>query len=127
MTYTAIPYAMLIEGCPSHDVGFQAVIDFGHELEGQSLVFGSAVRSMTGKPRPISVRSERTFKMVVAGMQCVSKSYSFARTCRIRAGDRSAMISFAMTSIRASQSGGGIGVLSFTLSLSPSVSLFLPP
>lgn len=58
-----------------------------------------------------------TFRMVVAGIQCVSKSYNLARTCRIRAGERSSMISFAMTSIKASQSGGGIGVFSLTVSL----------
>ena len=71
-----------------------------------------------------------TFNTVVAGIQCVSRSYSFARTSRIRAGERSSIISFAMTSIRASQSGGGIAVLSVTLSLwsyQLHVSTILPP
>ena len=58
-----------------------------------------------------------TFRIVVAGMQWESKSYNLALTWRMRAGVRSSMISLAMTSIRASQSGGGIGVFSETLSL----------
>lgn len=55
--------------------------------------------------------------IVVGGMQWVSRSYSRARTCNSRAGDRSARISSAVKEIRASQSGGGIGVLSDTFSL----------
>lgn len=65
---------------------------------------------------------KHTFKIVVAGIQCVSKSYNFALTARILAGDRSAMMSLAITSINASQSGGGIGVFSFTTSLSSFIS-----
>lgn len=67
--------------------------------------------------RLLQIVEEHTFKMVVAGMQCVSRSYSFARTCRMRAGERSSTISLAITSIKASQSGGGIAVFSETLSL----------
>lgn len=55
--------------------------------------------------------------MVVGGIQWVSRSYSLALTWRILAGDLSAMISSATTDISASQSGGGIGVLSETFSL----------
>lgn len=55
--------------------------------------------------------------MVVGGIQWVNRSYSLALTWRIRAGDLSAMISSATTDINASQSGGGIGVLSETFSL----------
>lgn len=61
--------------------------------------------------------SGRTFRIVVAGIQCVSKSYSLARTCKILAGERSSIMSLAMTSIRASQSGGGMGVFSEIWSL----------
>lgn len=50
-------------------------------------------------------------------MQCVKRSYSRARTCSNRAGDRSARISSAIKEIRASQSGGGTGVSSVTFSL----------
>lgn len=63
------------------------------------------------------VIDDRTFRIVVAGMQCVSKSYSLARTCKILAGERSSIMSLAMTSIRASQSGGGMGVFSEIWSL----------
>lgn len=63
------------------------------------------------------VGEEHTLRIVVAGMQCESRSYSFALACIIRAGDRSAMISLAIASINASQSGGGIGVFSDTFSL----------
>lgn len=62
-------------------------------------------------------RLDHTFKTVVGGMQCVSKSYNFALTCKILAGECSATISLAICSIKASQSGGGIGVLSLTSSL----------
>lgn len=55
-----------------------------------------------------------TLMIVVGGMQCVKRSYNLARTCMILCGERSSIISFAITSIRASQSGGGIGVLSVT-------------
>lgn len=58
-----------------------------------------------------------TLIIVVGGMQCVSRSYNRARTCNSRAGDRSARISSAVNAIRASQSGGGIGVSSDTFSL----------
>lgn len=58
-----------------------------------------------------------TFKIVVGGMQWLKRSYNFARTCRILAGVCSAMISSAICAIRASQSGGGMGVLSVTFSL----------
>ena len=61
--------------------------------------------------------SARTLRMVVAGMQWLSKSYNFALTCNILAGVCSSMISFAICAIRASQSGGGIGVFSVTFSL----------
>ena len=55
--------------------------------------------------------------IVVGGMQWVKRSYNRARTCKSRAGDRSAKISSAVKPISASQSGGGIGVLSDTFSL----------
>lgn len=55
--------------------------------------------------------------MVVGGIQWVSRSYNLALTWRILAGDLSAIISSATTDISASQSGGGIGVLSETFSL----------
>lgn len=58
-----------------------------------------------------------TLRMVVGGIQCVKRSYSLARTCRILAGERSAMISSAVNEINASQSGGGIAVESVTFSL----------
>lgn len=53
----------------------------------------------------------------MGGIQCVRRSYKRARTCNIRAGDRSASISSAVKAMRASQSGGGMGVLSETFSL----------
>lgn len=58
-----------------------------------------------------------TLIIVVGGIQWVKRSYNRARTCNSRAGDRSARISSAVNAIRASQSGGGIGVLSDTFSL----------
>lgn len=60
--------------------------------------------------------------MVVGGMQCVSRSYSLARTCKILAGVCSSMISLAIWPISASQSAGGIGVVSVTFSLRHRVS-----
>jgi hypothetical protein len=59
----------------------------------------------------------QTLMIVVGGMQWVRRSYNRARTCSKRAGDRSASISSAINEIRASQSGGGIAVLSVTFSL----------
>lgn len=112
-TYATHPYPVLVEGTPLHHVGFQAVVDLWHELEGESL------GQVSHRPDNASLRFNHqcTFSTVVAGMQCVSRSYSLARTCKILAGERSSTISFAMTSMSASQSGGGIGVFSLTLSL----------
>lgn len=56
-------------------------------------------------------------RIVVAGMQCVRRSYSLLRTCRIRAGVCSANISSAIWEMSASKSGGGIAVSSLTTSL----------
>lgn len=114
-TYASHPYSVLIEGAPFHYIGLQAIVDLRHKLESESLH-----KSLSAECKYVKRKESCTFKIVVAGMQCVSKSYNFARTCSIRAGVRSSTISFAMTSIRASQSGGGIGVFSVTLSLPPS-------
>jgi hypothetical protein len=65
----------------------------------------------------VKIISDFTLSIVVGGMQCVKRSYNLARTCRILAGDRSAIISSATKEINASQSGGGIGVSSVTFSL----------
>lgn len=59
----------------------------------------------------------KVFRIVVGGIQCVRRSYNFARTCRILAGECSSSISLATWLIKASQSGGGMGVLSVTFSL----------
>lgn len=112
-TYAAHPYPVLVESAPLHHVCFQSIVDLGHELEGERLC--PALAPNTVLISMLCLR--RTLRMVVAGIQCVSRSYNFARTCRILAGERSSMISFAMTSIRASQSGGGMGVFSVTCSL----------
>lgn len=107
-TYASIPDPVLIECAPLHHVRLQAVIDLGHELECEGLYRSVSINVLLESPRSYIV----TFRIVVAGMQCVSRSYSFARTCKILAGDRSSIISFAMTSMSASQSGGGMGVFS---------------
>lgn len=105
---------MLVESAPSHHVCFQAIVDFRHELERKRLMRRPVSDVSIARSRSTAL----TLRIVVAGMQCVSKSYSFALVCMILAGDLSSTISFAMTSISASQSGGGMGVFSLTLSLS---------
>jgi hypothetical protein len=111
--------AVLVESAPLDHLGLEGVVDSGHQFEGESL----PCRMISNRSCEFWLEiheglTKCTFKIVVAGMQCVSKSYSFPLTCNMRCGDRSSIISLAVTSIRASQSGGGIGVFSLTLSLS---------
>lgn len=109
-TYAALFHSMFIERRPLDHLGFQGVVDLANKLESQGLkivnktYFGFYVVGLT-------------LRIVVGGMQWVRRSYSRARTCNNRAGDRSAKISWAVRAIKASQSGGGIGVLSVTFSL----------
>ena len=111
-TYASISDPVLVERAPLDHVCFQDIVNFRHELESEGLVERVSKASITSMQK-----DSNTFRIVVAGIQCVSKSYSFALTCRIRAGERSSIISLAMTSINASQSGGGIGVFSVIWSL----------
>ncbi len=109
VAYTAHLKPVLVEGRPFHDLSPQTVVYFWYDLEREGL--------QPSERHELSLIRQRTFKMSVAGIQCVSKSYSLARTCSIRAGVCSAMISSATCSIRASQSVGGMGVESLTTSL----------
>jgi hypothetical protein len=59
----------------------------------------------------------RVFMIVVESMQCDRRSYSDARTCKSRCGLRSWTICWAICSMRASQSGGGMCVVSVIFSL----------
>jgi hypothetical protein len=60
---------VLIECAPLDHVCFEDIVNLGHELEGESL------DECVSKVPVWSIRQDdQTFKMVVAGMQCVSKS-----------------------------------------------------
>lgn len=114
---------MLVERGPSDDLGLESVVDFGDELERQGLTAKDTwVRPESRTDHAVTRDEGGTLRIVVGGMQWVSRSYSRARTCNSRAGERSAKISSAVREMSASQSGGGTGVLSVTRSLHAGVS-----
>ena len=77
--FTSHADAMLVESTPLDNVGLEDIVDFRHELEGQGLR-GKSAEAYTDM---VDV-ARLAFRMVVAGMQCVSRSYSLARTCKMR-------------------------------------------
>ena len=105
--------AVFVEGRPLDYLGAELVVDALDQTERQELSASVAVCSVRG-----TAGGKNTLRMVVGGMQCVSRSYSLLRTCMILAGVCSARISSAIWLINASKSGGGMGVESFTQSLS---------
>lgn len=72
-TYASVPDSVFVECTPLDHIGFQAVVDLGHEFESESLGLYVSIGVLRLVVSPLRVDG-RTFKIVVAGMQCVSKS-----------------------------------------------------